>query len=138
MPLKTSFPQCLTLYCSNDNKISIGDISAERALDVYRINVLVYLNGDFENKNFTMTLTEGARVYVSKITKIDFNGRALGYLTFDFEKFHSKIADVFQAEIAINDSTGVEFCAVADFEPEVNVDQVSQRRQAPRFEFYGV
>lgn len=138
MPLKTSFPQDLWLFGHLNGEIDLGKITAGFAADIFQVNVAVYLVGDFTDKSFTLELVEGSRVYTSINSSITAIGNNLGYISFLFEKFNSKIADMYTGTLSIDDATGVEFYGVGDFNPETNDQVKSQLPQAPRVEFYGV
>jgi len=137
MPFKTSLPQDILLYKPVGGSLNLGKITSGKAQDVFQVNILVYLVGNFTNKKFTLTLTEGERVYTSSNSTIEAIGRNVGYISFSFSKFHSKVADVYGGILSIDDPTGVEFWGIGDSTPTTNLDQ-SQKYQSTRVEFYGV
>lgn len=138
MPLKSSMPQDLWLWGKGQDDLILGAISSDKAQDVFQVNVAMYLVGDFTNKKFTLTLTEGSRVYTSVNSSLTAVGRNLGYVSFAFEKFHSKIADIYEAVISIDDPAGIEFYGVGDWLPKTNTQVEAQQPPSVRVEFYGV
>jgi len=109
--------------------------------DVVQVNVAVDLRGNFSGKKLELVLTDNSeptRIFRSYSDPISVNGFYVGFISFEFEKFHVKSTDSYKVDLCINDDTGITFGMLGDWSPNINEISKTQQPPGPRVEFYGV
>ena len=122
-----------------------GNIIPHTDMDVKYINLAVDLRGSISGKTFTLEMidvTEPTRILSSTQTLDVKDGNYVGYMTFEFEKFHVQATDTYQVRLCVNDDTGLTFGMIADWQDEngnyANTHTKTQQIPGPRVLMYGV
>ncbi|MCP3965592.1 MAG: hypothetical protein GY718_04450 [Lentisphaerae bacterium] len=109
--------------------------------DIVQVNVAVDLRGNFSDKRFELILTDNndpTRVFRSLSNDLPINGFYVGFLSFEYDKFHVKTTESYKIELCVNDDTGISFGMIGDWQPNINEISKTQQPPGPRVEFYGV
>ena len=141
MATKQSYPKKQNHYAPDINRvINCGVVKPTVAIDVEQVNVAAYLEGNHVGKFITMTLTDvsnGLRVFTSKNSSLDFNGNRLGFISFLFDKFHTKSTDEYIMTLELSDYSDASLFGIADWDPKINVEAKADFVVPVRTEFYG-
>ena len=140
--MSVSIPRDCFVWFGDDCVANGGDIIPGTSLDVTQVNLALDLRGDFAGRTLELTLTNGARVFTSRSNPINLNGFYVGFLSFEFEKFHVNAGESYNIQLCIDDDTGISFGMIADWQDEngnyANAHTKTQDVPGPRVELYGV
>ena len=143
--MSLSIPRDCYVWFGEDCVSDGGSIIPNLAVDVKYINLAVDLRGVISDKVFSLELTDdnnGARVFTADQQVNVPDSNYVGYMTFEFDKFHVKSTDSYTIKLCVDDDTGLSFGMIADWQDEngnyANTHVKTQDVPGPRVLMYGV